>query len=127
MKGIPFSSEFAHRARDLRDVLIDHLDGAEVDWMTAPNKSRRRRALVMLLRAKLIRLRSRYGAAADQRTTTITDFGREALSVLLADYADALTRVALIRDGSIDSAKERRAAAEDGESFRAALIGDPCS
>lgn len=106
--GIPFHYELHSRARDLRDALIDHLDGGEVDWSTAPNKTRNRRALVVLLRGQLIRLKSRYGAAADQRTTVITDLGREALSCLLADYADALTRVELLRDGNIEAARARR-------------------
>jgi len=103
-----FHYELHSRTRDLRDVLIDHLDAAEVDWRTAPNQSRRRRALVVLLRSRLIRLKSRYGAAAGERTTVITDLGREALSCLLADYADALTRVELIREGSIGAARQRR-------------------
>jgi hypothetical protein len=105
---IPFHYERHSRARDLRDALIDHLDGTIVDWQSAPNKSRRRRALVVLLRSKLVRLQTRYGAAADHRTTVITDLGREALSSLLADYADALYRVELIRDGSIEAARQRR-------------------
>jgi hypothetical protein len=77
-------------ARDLRDVLIEHLDGRQVPVADLLPHSRRRRTMRTAVTHGLIE----HGWPGH---TVITERGREELSVLLADYAEALTRVALLQ------------------------------
>jgi hypothetical protein len=73
----------------LRDILIEHLDGAAVDFRRAEPHSTRRRAIMVLLGRGLIEAEDRARPAS----TTITEKGRQEMCKLLADWADALLQV----------------------------------
>ena len=88
MKESIFGRDRYEFIRLLRDILIQHLDGAKVE-MDQGRGSRRRRAVMVLLERRLI--------VADDRArptfTVITEKGRAELARLLADYADTLTKI----------------------------------
>lgn len=73
----------------LRDILIEHLDGAAVDFRLADPHSSRRRAIMVLLERGLIEATDRARPSA----TTITEKGRAEMCRLLANWADALLKV----------------------------------
>lgn len=81
-------------SRQMRDVLIDHMDDRAVpiaepmdavDGLEAWSRRSRRGTIQALVRAGLLRERSRH--------TFITDAGRCTLAAALADWADAIVRL----------------------------------
>jgi hypothetical protein len=87
----------------LRELLIDHLDGAEValrapsalKGMAAHAAAARYTLTMALIGRGWLR---QMGSQARPTHTVITERGRDALAELLADYADALARAADFRD-----------------------------
>jgi hypothetical protein len=95
--GIPFGHDSCRVARDLRDALIEHLDGVEVPVGPATGRtgrrSYRRRILVTLANRDLIQFA--LGPDGEPEASVITERGRMELAKLFADYADAFLRAAL--------------------------------
>lgn len=80
----------------MRDVLIEHMDGAKVemhqpvsDGLDAVAQAIRLKVFNALLARGMIKLDRRERS---DRYTTITEAGREALAIILGDWADALRR-----------------------------------
>lgn len=83
-----------------RDVLINHIDGRAVPLIRSAlafNGAEASRAqLNMMTTSALLRLRMlRTDGKIRPQTTFITEVGRAALVRALADWADAMTKVAL--------------------------------
>jgi hypothetical protein len=89
---IPFYYDNHALARDLRDMLIEHMDGIMIPLSSIGPKTRRNRIFKLLVTKKLLRM----VPTEMPRHSVITDEGWRQLGVMLADYADALLRVALI-------------------------------
>lgn len=101
--AIPFYHESHALTRDLRDVLIEHLDGKEVPLSSVEPKSRRQRTFSVLRTMRMLR-----GVPEEMpRHTIITDKGRHELAKMLADYADAFLRIAMAREDQAEMRKER--------------------
>ena len=93
----PFEFEITRDAKLMRDVLIDHMDGRLVSLAERPRQqTRSRRAFKWLVDCKMLEL----VPEEMPRHSVITDKGREELAALLADYAECLLRVALVRENS---------------------------
>jgi hypothetical protein len=75
-------------APELRDILIAHMEGKHVPF-DAPIRSAQRRLTRILLTRGFLRP---TGTMEEPGETEITERGRDALSALLGDYADALFR-----------------------------------
>ena len=83
-------------SRQMRDVLIDHIDGAPVEIIRveiAKGDGLRARDLALRLHTTTALLnRGWLKTRSDRKATLMTDAGRAALAEVLADWADALTR-----------------------------------
>ncbi len=73
----------------LRDILIEHLDGAAVDFRLAEPHSARRKAIMVLLERGFIDAKDR----ARPSCTTVTEKGRQEMCRLMANWADALLKI----------------------------------
>jgi len=100
----------------MRDVLIDHLDGqkvpilrvADVSGIEAHDRASRQATTTALIARGLLKTDGRLSAP---RFTVITEAGRRILSAMLADWADALSR-AEWKDPLLPKFAVRRAEAE---------------
>ena len=82
---------------ELRDVLLEHLDGRLIPMTSHPRQSRRNRAFRNLVACGLLK----YWPEGQPEYSIITDRGREELAHMLADYAEVLTRVALMQNDEL--------------------------
>jgi hypothetical protein len=78
---------------EYRDVLIEHLDDRVVPIVSHPRQSRRNRAFRTLTMCGLIE----YWPKEQPEYTRMTERGRWELARMLADYAEVLTRIAIMR------------------------------
>jgi len=91
------TTEFGRLTVTMRDILIEHVDGASPIRVRGLSTNYRR-AQRALIRRKFLIVHPPSHLVIRPIETRITEAGRQALAALLADYADALVRAQVIRD-----------------------------